>query len=244
MSKPLKFKFGNDLSTEVEIIQMAYEKAENYKGKQKREYLDSIKSLFSEHKMKDRIKTIYTPSIGVVLLIGIVILAYLTPFPSKFQTGVLWGALCLIAAACAAAIPGFFEFRLKNVVRATGAIAVFAFMYTNSPDIIEKTMNDSSKHIAIQLVQEDSKEVHSLNAEFNPNNTKSIVEELTNTINSYYGTNYSPEHFVFYRKSDGRIYAEESCNQIKEYSILIIPSNIVKNFGNKRVAYLKYKNLK
>jgi len=243
MNKPLKFNYGGELLTEVEILQRAYDHAKNYSPAMQKEYLKEITQVFSNHHMKNKFQAIFLPTFGVVFLLGILFVAYFTPYPSSFQSGTFWVALCLAAAACAALIPGFIEFQYQGLVRAGGAIAIFAIMYFCSPDIISKTNQAVSTKAALYVVQEDSVNVQTLAPEFDVNSHTPLAKSIASIVNNYYGTNFQPAHYTIYRKSDGKIYAEEACYQVRDYTFLIIPNEVIMHYKNKHEAYLKFNKL-
>jgi len=240
MNKPLKYNFDGGFATEIEIIKAAYDRAKDYAPDERKAYLASISQVFSDHSMKNKFQTIYLPSAGVVFLIVILVVTYLTPFPTQFQSGAFWVILSLAAAACASVIPGFFEFKYQGIVKAGGAIGIFCLMYFYSPDIISKTSQGKETTISLYVVQEDSSAVQNLNPEFNPNSHELLATSVSKTINNYFGTNYPGSHYTYFRKTDGMIYSDQVCSDLRNYQLLIIPNTIIAHFSDKRQAYLKF----
>jgi hypothetical protein len=70
---------------------------------------------------------------GVVFIAAILALVSYFPCPSKIQVTVFRIVLAIAAGACAAIIPGFFEFQFQSVVKAGGAIGVFALVFLKNP---------------------------------------------------------------------------------------------------------------
>lgn len=70
---------------------------------------------------------------GIIFLIILLVLAILFPTPKPFPYTVFRIVMAIATAAFAATIPGFLEVKISGVVRATGAIAVFAIVYFFSP---------------------------------------------------------------------------------------------------------------
>src|SRR5712692_5357817 len=70
---------------------------------------------------------------GVIFVIALLILAIAFPNPTPFQYTVFRIVLALSAAGVAAIIPGFIEIRMKQLIQAGGAIAVFVIVYFFSP---------------------------------------------------------------------------------------------------------------
>jgi len=240
MNKPLKYSFGGELLTQVEIIQKAYDHAKNYPPEERKAYLRVINQMFSDNSMKSKFQTIFLPSFGVVFLIVILFITYFNPFPSQFQSGTYWVVLCLAASACGALIPGFIEFQYQGFLRAGGALAIFCLMYFFSPDIIGKTNQIKVENIHLFIVREDSSRVDTLDPEFNVNSHETLTKTLTKAINNYFGTNFTAAHYTYYRKDDGKIYSSEACYEVNDYKLLVIPNSIIQHFSNKRQAYLKY----
>lgn len=242
MSKPLKFSYDGRLATEVDILAEAYKRAEDFPSDIRKKYLKQIDRTFSNHRMQNKFQGIFLPIIGVVFLAGILYLAYFTPFPSAFQSGVMWIVLSLGAAGFAFLIPGFIEFKYQNYLKAGGAIAVFCLMYFFSPDIINKTNQSVQNKIELQVVQEDGKIVQSIAPDFDMNSRVPLYKAISESVNNYYGSSFGPEHYTLYRASDGKVYTAESCNQLREFKVLVIPNLVIAHFKNKREAYLKFVN--
>ncbi|MEB0301563.1 hypothetical protein [Mucilaginibacter sp. 5C4] len=243
MSKPLKYNFGGEYLTRVEIIKNAYDHAKNYPAEERKAYVKSISQLFSDDSMKNNFQTIYLPVAGALFLILILGATFLTPFPTQIQSATLWVILSLAAAACAAVIPGFIEFKYQGVVKAGGAIAIFCLMYFFSPNILEKTNQSKAAKISLYVVQEDGLAVQSLNPEFDPNSREALAKSVTQIINNYFGTKYAASHFTIFRKDDGKIYQDEICSDVRDYKLLVIPVAVENHFSDKRKAYLKFNAL-
>lgn len=243
MSKPLRFKYGFGIQTDIEIAKEAYDNAIDLPPDVRREYVETISNLFKTQNMQNKFNTIYAPTFGLIFLIIILFIAYFTPFPSHFQTGVLWVILSLAAAASAAAIPGFFEIRFKNAIRATGAIGIFVFMYLNVPKAMANVSEEakySQSKIRLYVVQQHDKPIQIINSDFDKNNSNNFTTSISESINNYLGSNTSPDYYTYYRKSDGKIYNNESCNEIREYQLLIIPNKLVAQYSNKHEAYVEF----
>ena len=237
-SEPIKYRYGDELLTKLEIIRRASLAAEGLSPETKKFYLDMTKQAFTTDNMKNKLQSIFLPAFGVVFLVGIIVLSLLNPFPSMFQSATLWVALCLAASACAALIPGFVEFRLRGLVRAGGAIAIFCIMYFEVPAIASKIGSQASQHINIFMAQAHSATLQKLSPEFDLNSHRSVTSEVTGLINQYYGTNWRDSDFTFYRKSDGKIYSTENCSDVTEYDVLAVPNSLEKGYKNKRDAYI------
>ncbi|MCC8425793.1 MULTISPECIES: hypothetical protein [unclassified Mucilaginibacter] len=242
MSKPLKFSYNGGLATEVDIVAEAFKRVESLPADVRTEYINQIKQTFSNYRMRSKFQTIFLPIIGVVFLVGILYLAYFTPFPTAFQSGVFWLVLSLGAAGFASLIPGFIEFKYQKFLRAGGALAVFCLMYFFSPDIINKTNQSVQNKIELQVVQDDGKVVQSIAPDFDMNSRVPLYKAISESVNNYYGSSFGPEHYTLYRASDGKVYTAETCNQLREFKILVIPNAVVAHFKNKREAYLKFVN--
>ena len=240
MADGFKYKFGDKLLSELEIIQAAHDRAQHYDPETKKAYLRVIEGEFKTRNMKNRWNSLYAPICGAVLLIIILVIAFLKPFPTRFQTGIFWVALSLGASACAALIPGFFEIKYKDWIRASGAIGVFVLMYFNSPNIIDKVNNQPDARLQLFVVSNDSSVAQRIDVDFDNNSGVLIPDYIAQHLGSYYGKKLSADDFTCYRKSDGKIYNDESCRDIKEYKMLLISKNVISHFVDKRQAYIRY----
>jgi hypothetical protein len=70
---------------------------------------------------------------GIVFIIVLFIMAILFPNPAPFQFFIFRTILSLAAAGFAAMVPGFLQVRISNLLRASGAIAVFVIVYFYNP---------------------------------------------------------------------------------------------------------------
>ena len=75
---------------------------------------------------------------GVTFLSIMLGFAIFFPNPSSFQVQAFGTSLSLAAAGVGAILPGFFEFKYQNVVRAGGALALFAVVWFSQPAIASK----------------------------------------------------------------------------------------------------------
>jgi len=76
-------------------------------------------------------------ALGVFFVILIVFLMSRNPCVSDQEFSVYKIILSIAIAGLAAVIPGMFKFKYKGIVSATGAIAVFAYVYQFNPAIIK-----------------------------------------------------------------------------------------------------------
>jgi len=241
--KELRFRIGDDLLTEAQVIEKMIAPASKYKGRQKALYLEMVQSIFNDQKMKNKLNTLYAPAGGVVLLLIILTIAFISPFPTRFQTNVYWIILAVGAAGAAALIPGFFEFKYQGWVRGGGALGVLILMYLRVPAIDSTYQADSGNSMAIYLVGDSTGgNVQLFSPPFDRNSTGKISAYISNVLEEY-GSNMPDTSYTCYRKSDGKIYKNESCNELREWEILIIPNELLRKFPNKRQAYLNARKL-
>ena len=71
--------------------------------------------------------------VGTLLLIALLIIGLLVECPTKFQERTFTTILALAAAAFAAAIPGLIDVKYKDIITASGAIAVFVIVFLLKP---------------------------------------------------------------------------------------------------------------
>jgi len=240
MGDGFKYKLNGQLLSEVEIIQNAYDRAQHYDPETRKEYVRVISGAFKTQNMKNKWSTLYAPIGGAVLLVIILIVAFLKPFPTRFQTGIFWIILSLAASACAALIPGFLEIKYKNFIRASGAIAVFVLMYFSSPNIINEVDNKQTQRLELYVVSNDSLGMQRIVIDFDNNNNSLISDYIAQHLGAYYGMNLSVGDFTCYRRSDGKIYNDESCRDVTEYKMLLISKKVIAHFADKREAYIHY----
>jgi hypothetical protein len=83
--------------------------------------------------MSKGIEKLLAFAFGVVFVSVLVALAVFIPRPTPYQYTVFRIVLALAAAGAAAVFPGFLTARVGTLVRAGGALAVFAVIYFYSP---------------------------------------------------------------------------------------------------------------
>lgn len=70
---------------------------------------------------------------GIIFVAAILVIAIFIPEPTPFSYTVFRIVLALAAAGVGAVIPGFLEVSFRNVLRASGAVALFVIVYFFSP---------------------------------------------------------------------------------------------------------------
>lgn len=70
---------------------------------------------------------------GVVFIAVMLAIALFKPDPSQFQYTVFRTVLALAGAGIGAVLPGFLDVKMKNLLRAGGAMAIFALVYFWNP---------------------------------------------------------------------------------------------------------------
>jgi hypothetical protein len=75
---------------------------------------------------------------GTSFVAVMLVIAFLAPYPTKFQYEVFKIVLALAGAGCAAVMPGFIKVEYVDIkylpaIRAGGALAVFLILFFNSP---------------------------------------------------------------------------------------------------------------
>lgn len=129
--------------------------------------------------MNEKIKIILSFSFGTVFVSVILVLLCFIPEPTQSQMGVFWGVLAVAIAGVAVSIPGDIKFRYKNIVKAGGALAVFAMVYfflpagrsseeTETLPAYEYSCKEYSKACGVDhnKVYEFEKEYNALNSRF------------------------------------------------------------------------------
>ncbi|WP_194977014.1 hypothetical protein [Aquiflexum lacus] len=76
-------------------------------------------------------------SFGLLFLIAVIFLVEINPCATNIQVSTYRTILAIAVAGVAAVIPGFFKFRYKGIVSASGAIGVFAFVYSLNPAFVQ-----------------------------------------------------------------------------------------------------------
>lgn len=101
-----------------------------------------------------------------LLLLGtfFILLVFLTtlflPCPNDLQYTTFRTILSIGAAGVAAVIPGFFEFKYKNIIRSGGAIGVFALVYLLNPALAGSVNNCASQNYSIILIPTQKKLIY------------------------------------------------------------------------------------
>lgn len=88
---------------------------------------------------------------GILFIIAIIVIALRVQEPTLFQLFVFRVVLAIAVAGVAAIIPGFLSVQFRNVVRATGAIAVFVVVYYFNPPqlLVAKSSSNTISRVYI-----------------------------------------------------------------------------------------------
>jgi hypothetical protein len=85
--------------------------------------------------------------LGIVFVLLILFLVLQYPCPTKIQANVFQIVLAISAGACAAVIPGFFNFKYQSLVKAGGGLGIFALVYLVNPAGISEGDNCNCNRI-------------------------------------------------------------------------------------------------
>lgn len=218
----------------------AYSRCNGMDPISKEAYLESLGEAFSFELMKNKFHTIYMPTFGLLLLIGMIVIALFKPFPSAYQLSTFGIGIAFFAGLGAALIPGYFEFRFKGLVRAGGCLGVFAFVYLVQPKTYSTVPQTLQQKITIDLVPKDTTAIQSIQVDFNPNSGDKLCKSVAASLGRYLGDALSDTAYTFYRTSDGMIYSQESCRYLRETDIIVISNFVQSYFTNKRNTYLHF----
>ena len=218
----------------------AFSRSSKMDEKSKEAYLKSIRDVFSFELMKNKFHSIYMPTFGLVLLIGMIVIALFKPFPSAYQLSTFGIGIAFFAGLGAALIPGYFEFQYKNLVRAGGCLGVFAFVYLVQPNTYSNVTANLQPKLTIDLVPKDTSAVQTLVVDFDPNCDNNLCQFVAASMRRYLGEAITDTGYTYYRYSDGMIYSQENCKDLKEASIVVISDFVQSNFANKRMTYLHF----
>jgi len=96
---------------------------------------------------------------GLAFVLASIILAIFFPSPTPYQYTVFRIVLALSAAGVAAIIPGFVQLRLRNLLRAGGAIAVFVIVYFFNPASLLVESQDRGRNTSGSVSEVNAKPV-------------------------------------------------------------------------------------
>ena len=83
--------------------------------------------------MNKSTRLIVSASVGTIFMLVILILAVIYPCPTTSQYNIFRIIISIAVGAFASIIPGMFDFKYNGIVSATGALAVFAFVFIYDP---------------------------------------------------------------------------------------------------------------
>lgn len=95
--------------------------------------------------MEKKYQQIAAFAFGVLFVLIMLGIAMFIPSPSDFQYLVFRVVLSLAAAGVAAMIPGFLQVNFSTVLRASGALAVFAVVFYSNPVSLVATSSDNGR---------------------------------------------------------------------------------------------------
>jgi hypothetical protein len=243
MRNDLRYNLGSGhFENGAKVLHEALERAADLPEKERDAYIEGVtgawKNNAKTNEIQNRMK-IVQPYIGLALIIGILAISYFNPFPSSFQTAVYWAVLSFGLAIGAVLMTGFIEVNIHPGIKATGGAAVLVLAWFTIPKLAERGMNDGKRTINLAIVPKDSV-YQTIPADFNPNSGLTICQFADQSISQYYGSQISDSDFTCYRISDGKIYSQEKCKELKENAILLISNVIELGFSDKRAAFLHF----
>lgn len=240
MDEKLRYKTGAGIKTSIDIMRDAFSRTEGMDEKSKDAYLDAVSETFAVERMKDKFHTIYMPIVGLILVVVMIFLAFLRPFPSAYQRSVFAIGIAIFAGLGAALIPGYFEFKFKGLVRAGGALGVFALVYLVQPNTFYNVQDRYVQKITVEWVPTDTTAIQSILIDFDPNATDKLCHYVATQLSKYTGDPVLDTAYTCYRTSDGMIYSDEKCHEFKETKVLVIANMTASVFSSKRAAYLHF----
>ena len=240
MSQDLRYKTGNGVKSSLELMHDAYARCEGMDDTTKEAYLENLGKTYDFERMKDKFHSMIMPSIGLVLFIGMIFLAYFNPFPSMYQLSTFAIGTAFFAGLGATLIPGYFEVKYKGWIRAGGGLGIFVFVYLTQPKTFSNVPQSTQPKIAIQLVPKDTSAIGILDVDFDPNSSDNLCHFVAASISHYTGESVSDTAYTCFRSSNGMIYRREKCKDVKEASIIVISNVVARCFTDKRMAYLHF----
>jgi hypothetical protein len=243
MRDDLRYNFGSgNFENGAKVLHDALERAGDLPEKERNAYIEGVTGAWKNNSKTNEIQNrmkILQPYIGLALIVGILAIAYFNPFPSTFQTAVYWAVLAFGLAVGAVLMTGFLEVNIHPGIKATGGAAVFVIAWFFIPKLAEHGLADVKHTINLAIVPKDSV-YQTIPADFNPNSGTTVCHFANQSVSQYYGGEISDSDFTCYRISDGKIYSQERCNELKENSILLISNVIEREFSDKHAAFLHF----
>jgi len=138
--------------------------------------------------------------IGTVFLIALLVLGILIDCPTEYQNRIFTTILALSAASFAATIPGFIKVNYKNIISASGAIAIFVIVYVFKPANLSDFNN----------CHKDFKgTVYFGNSPLEAANIQIITLGKSTTTNNFGNFNFDISHSEFEEKLKLRLFSKE-----------------------------------
>ena len=251
MNDQTQYNVGG-LHTRAQLLNQAAEHVKNLDPKTASEYLQILRttlefdmaqeSLEKNRKHEDdKFKKRIMPTIGLCILLAFVVWAYFLPFPSRFQVGMAWAVMSLVAGIAAGLIPGFFEIENKTAMglfRAGAGFAVFFLMYNYTPAVMSQKDVTHQDKVNIFVAKDDSLNINKISADFDPSKTTKISDFVHQTMKNYYGTSAAVDTFLCFRKSDGKLCGSDECSTLGEEDILAISNSLLRKYRDNRSAFL------
>jgi hypothetical protein len=119
-------------------------------------------------------------------------------------------------------------------------IVLCCLVYFALPGVMRHPARAGGSEVTVQVVWNAQDGVEQIVAHFDTSGREPFRVALTSKINHFWGTFSKPDEFTFYRKSDGKIYTDETCADVRELTVLVLANDVVKKFPDKRDAFLKY----
>lgn len=182
-------------------------------------------------------------SFGVVFVIVLVLVALTLPSPTEFQQLIFRIVLALAAAGIGALIPGLLTIRIKNLLRAGGALGVFVVVYFFNPAtyVVQSTSNPTDSFTITIVIEQNenlvtntySFPISDIEKKVSGESFFKLLEQLPNVPVD------SIKKSTVFRTSDEAIVTEESGNALENRNtgVLVIPNSVIQQYKEPHLAF-------
>lgn len=231
--------------TRLEAIAYYHKLAVGYPEPEKSHFLEELVKEFDyDRKMENKKSKWESWGQGIVglLLLGVTLyIAIAIPNPTQYQRGVFWVVASIAAGASAFFLTGTIEYTNKLGIKAVGGCAIFAIMFFGVPKMANMGSTENAK-LSLFVVMSDTGAVQKFTADYNATSQQKITDVAIAALAQYTGPDsLRHQSYTCYRKSDGKIYSDETCASETEKDVMMIALDVIKKLNGKRAAYLHYK---
>ena len=183
---------------------------------------------------------------GVSFVAALLVLAIAFPEPTEFQYTIFRIVLAVAVAGVAVFLPGFMEANIGNMVRAGGAMAIFAVVYFVNPAglvsnvAVAPAPTDPFTIYVFESKSEGETQMNRFTFPYSDISQRAPYSDFESILRQLPNTGYSAEGHTIFRIRDELILdsaSRETAVSRNNTGILVVPDSILAKFQSTHEAF-------